>query len=317
MQTSCPIDNIVIIIAGPTASGKSSLALDIAQELNGAVVNADSMQVYRNTPILSACPDEHDKSLVPHYLYEIYDNSHHGTVAEWSKVAVAKIKELWLEGKTPIVTGGSGMYIDILINGIKEIPKASDEAKAKSEAVLEKGGTQSLHQELEKVDKITADKLSPNDTSRIRRAYEVFLTTGKPLSEWNQLENTKLLPKANFVVIKLVPPISELDERCQIRFDKMLEIGAIEEVKKVLAQNLNRETPAMKTLGLPELLDYLEGKTSLEQASELGKLHSRQYAKRQRTWFNNKLNADIVLTSCYLGDKNIIEQVKNVLHNKS
>lgn len=306
-----------IIIAGPTASGKSALAIDVAEAFEGIIINADSMQVYKDSPVLSACPSDEDKNRTPHKLYEIYESSHQGTVAEWVNVAAEEIKKAWDSDKVPVIVGGSGMYIDILINGMSPIPETSKKSQETVAKILQENSVQKLHQMLGEVDPITAEKLSENDTTRIRRAYEVFLDTGKTISSWHNEKNIKILPQANFFIIKITPSAQELDEASFGRFDKMIAMGAIEEAKKIKALNLNPNLPAMKALGVPELIDYISGKISLTDAVSQAKLHTRQYAKRQRTWFNNKLKADIVLEKCYRGDKNLVKELKNILHKST
>lgn len=299
----------IIIIAGPTASGKSQLAIDVARAGNGAVINADSMQVYQDTPILSAVPNAEDKKAVEHRLYEIFPSSQNGTVVDWLNLAVAEISSLWAQGKLPVVVGGTGLYIDNLINGTTPIPEADWEVRLEVMGLLEQIGIQALHSKLREVDPKSAERLSPNDTTRVRRAYEVFVQTGITLSEWHEKPMIKKLPEASFVVVKIHPPKEELDERCFLRFEKMIAVGALEEVKKLKALKLDKNLPAMKALGVPELMDYLNGQVSLEEAIKSAKLHTRQYAKRQRTWFGNKLQADITLDKCYNGDENIVAEI--------
>ncbi len=303
----------VIIVAGPTASGKSSLALDLALAFDGVVINADSMQVYKDTPIIAACPSAEDKAQVPHKLYEIYDASVNGTVVDWLEKAAAEIRQAWQDGKMPVVVGGTGLYLDNLINGTTPIPEADAQVRAEVRQLAEDIGVPALHEKLRLVDKESADRLSPNDTTRVTRAYEVFLQTGIPLSDWHKKPMIKKLPEAQFAVIKICPQSKELDERCYLRFDKMLAAGALDEICRLAAKNLAPNLPAMKALGVPELLAYLRGEIPLEEAVKLGKLHTRQYAKRQRTWFAGKLKADICLNECYNGQKNLINDVKKTL----
>lgn len=303
----------VIIVAGPTASGKSSLALDLALVFDGVVINADSMQVYQDTPIIAACPSAEDKAQVPHKLYEIYDAGANGTVVDWLEKAVAEIRQAWQEGKMPVVVGGTGLYLDNLINGTTPIPEADSQIRTKVRNLLDEIGVQALHEKLRLVDKESSDRLSPNDTTRVTRAYEVFLQTGIPLSDWHKKPMIKKLPEARFTVVKICPQSKELDERCYLRFDKMLAAGALDEIRRLAARRLAPDLPAMKALGVPELLAYLRGEISLEEAVKLGKLHTRQYAKRQRTWFAGKLKADICLNECYNGQKNLINDVKKAL----
>ena len=301
----------VIVIAGPTASGKSQLAIDVARAADGVVINADSQQVYNCTPLLSACPDDRDKKIVPHRLYEIWGIEKSGSVVEWLNLAAEEIRKAWKEGKTPVVVGGTGLYIDNLINGTTPIPETKPEVRQKVMEMLETDGVQALHAKLAEVDAEAAARLNRNDTTRVRRAYEVWLDTGKTLSEWHRLPMKKVLPDAEFAVVKILPPQEELDERCFCRFDKMMDAGALEEAENIYAKKYNDKLPAMRALGVPELLAYLKGQCSKKEAVEKAKLHSRQYAKRQRTWFANKLAARIILDHCYNGDVSVVKKIVN------
>ena len=301
----------VIVIAGPTASGKSQLAIDVAKTADGVVINADSQQVYNCTPLLSACPDDRDKKIVPHRLYEIWGIEKNGSVVEWLNLAAEEIRKAWEEGKMPVVVGGTGLYIDNLINGTTPIPETKPEVRRKVMKMLEEDGVQVLHAKLAEVDAEAAARLNRNDTTRVRRAYEVWLDTGKTLSEWHRLPMKKVLPDAEFTVVKILPPQEELDERCFCRFDKMMEAGALEEAESIYAKKYNDKLPAMRALGVPELLAYLKGQCSKREAVEKAKLHSRQYAKRQRTWFANKLAARIILDHCYDGDVSVVKKIVN------
>ena len=285
--------NTVVVIAGPTASGKSGLALDLALRYNGEIVNADSMQVYAGTPIISAAPSEAEKKLVPHHLYEIYPPQKNGTVVDWLKLAVECIREIWQRGNLPIVVGGTGMYIDNLINGTTPIPEPTPEVRKQISEM------KNVYAWLLENDKEAAAMLNANDTTRVKRAAEIFLQTGQSIADWYQKPMVKHLSEVNFRVIKIIPPTKELDERCYLRFDKMMDTGALDEVIKLDALHLPANLPAMKMLGVPELLAYLHEEISLEQAVALAKLHTRQYAKRQKTWFRNKLEAEWEISSCF------------------
>lgn len=299
----------LVIIAGPTASGKSKLALDVASVLNGVVINADSMQVYKNTPILSACPSLEDKKVVPHRLYQIWDASVNGSVVDWLNLATEEIKKTWDGDKLPVVVGGTGFYIDNLLNGSTPIPETSKETKEKVKNLISQYGINYLHDELKKFDPEIAHKLSENDVTRVRRAWEVFYDTGKTLTEWYHAPLIKKLNNVDTFVIKIIPQKQELDKRCFLRFDQMMEKGALQEVENLMKLNLEPNLPAMKALGVPELMAYLKNEISLDEAISLGKLHTRQYAKRQKTWFNNKLSADFVLDCCYSNQSFLIDNV--------
>lgn len=309
-------DNQIIIIAGPTASGKSQLAIDVAKAVDGVVINADSMQIYQDTPILSAVPSQEEQGGIEHKLYEVFPSSRNGTVVEWLNLAVAEIERVWEEGKIPVVCGGTGLYLDNLINGTTPIPEVDVQIREKVAQMATAEGIPTLHAKLAQFDPVTAERLSPNDSTRVKRATEVYLQTKKPLSEWHQKPMIKRLPDAKFFVVKIQPFKEELDERCFCRFEKMLAAGALEEVKKLKEKKLDKNLPAMKALGVPELINYLDGKSTLAEAVDLAKLHTRQYAKRQRTWFVNKLQADIVLEACYCGDKKIVAEIADFFSKK-
>lgn len=307
----------IIVIAGPTASGKSALAIDVAQALGGVVVNADSMQLYKGLGIISAVPSKEEQKGVAHRLYEVYEPEQNGTVVDWLNLAVEEIKVLEAQGKPVVVVGGTGLYIDNLINGTTPIPETRADIRAESMDLLEKLGPEGLYLKLTEIDAKAAGMLEPRDSTRVRRAYEIFRQTGISIAEWHQCPMIKKLPDRHFIVMKIIPDAFELDERCFRRFDEMLAKGAVAEVKQLAAKNLAKTLPAMKMLGVPELLEYLNHSLSLEEATELAKLHTRQYAKRQRTWFRNKLKADIELDHCYNGGNEektaVINNVKKLI----
>ncbi len=290
--------NSVVVIAGPTASGKSALALEWAKEFNGVVINADSMQVYRGLRILSAAPGTEERQQAEHRLYEIYPPSQRGTVVDWLELAEAEIRNCWAEGKVPIVVGGTGLYLDNLINGTTPIP-AIDAAVRAAVAQEAQAGAEALYARLQAEDAAAAEMLHPGDMTRIKRALEIRRQTGKSIAEWYRLPMVKKLPEAAFYVVKIIPAAEELDERCFRRFDKMIEAGAEQEVRRVLELNLDKNLPAMKMLGVPELSAFIEGECSFEDAVSAAKLHTRQYAKRQRTWFRNKLKADKIIDKIF------------------
>lgn len=309
-------ENKIIVIAGPTASGKSALAIDVALNVGGVVINCDSMQVYKHTPIISACPDEKDKKTVEHRLFEIYEPDVKGNVVDWLNLAVEEIKQVWKENKIPVVVGGTGLYIDNLINGTTPIPETPIEIREKVALLLKEKGSLFLYQMLQDIDGESAERISPNDVTRLTRAIEVFEHTKILLSVWHAKPMIKKLPEAKFFVIKICPTAQELDARCYLRFDKMIEAGALEEIKFLNNLNLDEKLPAMKALGVPELLDYVRGNCTLKEAVDNAKLHTRQYAKRQRTWFKNKLKADLELFGCYKGNfEEFSETIQKFVNN--
>ena len=304
----------VIVIAGPTASGKSALAIDVARTLNSAVLNCDSMQIYKNIPIISAAPNSEDKQLAEHRLYEIYDCSKRGNVVEWLDLCVAEIQKLWTENKIPVVVGGTGMYIDALINGVTPIPEVPTDIRVEVQQRLEHCGLEFLYNFLQQNDAPIAQKLNPNDKTRIVRAAEILLFTGKKVSEWYKTPMIKKLPEAEFLVVKIVPDINVIEQRCRDRLDKMVELGAIKEVEYLAQQKIPESMPAMKALGVPELMRFVKGYCSLQDALNEAKLHTRQYAKRKRTWLRNKLPADITLEEVYTGQPEYLNKIRRALN---
>lgn len=307
------LENKVMVVAGPTASGKSALAIDIALAFNGEVINADSMQVYKDIPIITACPTSKDMQKVPHHLYQIYDASYNGTVVDWLDQAVEVIRNCWKRNKLPVVVGGTGMYICNLMYGTTTVPENTQETKENVRALCKQIGLRNVYDKLAEVDPITAARIHPGDTCRVFRAYGVYMQTGITLSTWRSQPMIKKLPEGNFVSVKLAPLQEELDQRCFMRFDQMMQHGALAEVVKLAERNLPDTLPAMKALGVPELMSFIRGECSLEEAVALGKLHTRQYSKRQKTWFAHQLRSEICLKECYPGTKNLINDVKKIL----
>ena len=305
----------IIVIGGPTASGKSALAIDLAQELDGVVINADASQVYKGIPIISAAPTAEDKAAVEHLMYEYLDVAVNGNVCMWLNEAVRTVREVISRGKTPIIVGGTGLYIDNLLNGTTPIPEVKPEIRNEVAILAESEGTSGVYEKLAAVDSAAAAMLNRNDATRVRRAYEIFLSTGKSIAEWYQQPMVQKLPEAEFLTISLLPPKPILDGRCDLRFEKMIAAGALEEVKYLLSRNLSPELPAMRAKGVPELIAALKNVISLDEAIASAQLHTRQYAKRQLTWFRNKFAADLVLAECYQGQKIFINDVKKQYKN--
>ncbi len=307
--------NPVLIIAGPTASGKSALAIAAANAFNGVILNCDAMQIYKDIPIIAATPSNEEKKQAEHRLYELYDCSVRGNVVDWLNLCVAEIKNLWAENRLPVVVGGTGFYIDALINGVTPIPEVPQTIREKIKQRLQKEGLKSLYEYLLSVDERVALKIGANDKTRIVRAVEIYEYTGIKVSEWYQKPMIKKLPEADFCVVKIVPSIDEIAERCKKRLDKMVfEQGVLKEIENVIKKGLSADLPAMKALGVPELSLFVKGEMSLPDALDLAKLHTRQYAKRQRTWLRNKLLADVEFDNVYNGQNEYLEIIKKSLN---
>ena len=303
----------IIIIAGPTASGKSGLALDLAKDLNGVIINADSMQVYKDIPILAATPSAKDMAQIPHKLYGIYDAAVRGNMVDWFDCALKEINTARQNKQTPIIVGGTGMYIETIEKGVTPIPDTPPEVKKEIAAMEKELGLAGLYAILREKDPATAERLSKNDTTRIKRALEVYTHTKKGMSYWQTVPLKQYFSKEELSRIYIKPPRELLDVRARMRFDIMLNQGAVQEVENLLKKKLPDSLPAMRALGVQEIKAYLNGNCSLEEASELAKLHTRQYAKRQTTWFNNRFSPDFIYDSCYEEDKNFVDDIKKAL----
>ncbi len=269
-----------MIIAGPTASGKSALALALAQRLGGTVINADAMQCYRELRIITARPSPEDEALAPHRLYGVRAAAEPANAAWWRSNALAEMAQ----AEFPILCGGTGMYFSSLVNGIADIPEPDPAAREEARRLIAEIGPEALHV---KLDPETATKLKPGDSQRIARAYEVLLSTGKGLAFW-QAQPTERLTGWRLRMILLDPPRDMLREAIETRFEAMLEQGAREEVRNFLTLGLDASLPLMRAHGVPELGAYLRGEITLEDAKARATLVTHQYTKRQGTWFRHQ-----------------------------
>jgi tRNA dimethylallyltransferase len=274
-----------LIVAGPTASGKSALALALGQRVGGTIINADSMQVYSELRVLTARPSPEDEALVPHALYGVRPAAEAGNAAWWRTEALAAMQAARSRGSIPILTGGTGLYFSALTDGLADVPDPGSEARAEARRLLRELGPEALHAGLAKVDPATAARLSPNDGQRIARGWEVWRATGMGLAAW---QSRKLPPAPwRFFAVCLEPPREALRAAIATRFAAMLAAGAIEEVRSLLALDLDPALPAMRAHGVPELSAHLRGTMSLEAAGRRIELVTGQYTKRQATWFRH------------------------------
>ncbi len=277
---------LVVVIAGVTASGKSAHALNHAQQHNGVVINADSQQVYAGIPIVTAQPTLQEQQLVAHRLYGYMPPTRALSAGAWREHAVTAIEETLAAGKVPIITGGTGLYLKTLMQGLSPIPDVPPEYRQAATKMLEEEGREAFYGYLATIDPAAAARLKVGDTQRLIRAVEVFLATGKSLSFWQAQPATPA--PYHFQTTVLLPDRALLYERINARFNQMIAAGAVAEVEALLAQNIPATLPAMKAVGVPELAGYIRGEWMLEAAITQAQQASRNYAKRQYTWFRNQ-----------------------------
>ncbi len=281
-----------IVIAGPTASGKSRLALRLAEEFGGTVVNADSMQVYRDLDILAARPGIDEMRRVPHRLFGVRDAALPASVGWWHAEAAREIRQAWLEGRVPVLVGGTGLYLESLFAGLSDIPRIPESVRRSVRLRLAEEGPRALHEELAHRDPASARRTSAGDRQRIARALEVLEATGRRLSEFLATRTPGALEQAHregrVLRLVLAPPRTALYRRIEARFDRMMARGALDEVRALLARRLDPDLPAMKAIGVPPLAAHLRGECDLEEAVALAKRDSRRYAKRQMTWVRRR-----------------------------
>jgi len=274
-----------LIVAGPTASGKSALALTLAERLGGTIINADSMQVYRELRVLTARPTPEEEARVPHLLYGVRPAAAAGSVAWWRGEALAAMEAAWGQGRLPILCGGTGMYFLALTQGLSDIPAPDAAAREEARRMIAEIGAPALHARLADVDQATAARLKPSDSQRVSRAWEVWRSTGRGLAAW-QTAGTGPAPW-RFTALLLDPPRPALRAAIATRFDAMMAQGALEEVRALLALGLDPALPAMRAHGVPELAAHLRGEINLTEATRRAELVTGQYTKRQATWFRH------------------------------
>jgi tRNA dimethylallyltransferase len=278
-----------ILIAGPTASGKSALALRLAEKLGGTIVNADSMQVYRDLRIITARSSPAEEVRVPHRLYGHVDAAENYSVGRWCRDVAEALKEIAAQGRVPILVGGTGLYFKALLSGLAAVPPVPAEIRVQVRARLASEGAAALHAELMQRDSVTAQRLMVNDRSRITRALEVVLATGRPLTDWHRDGMPALVEPKRAAKIFLTCQRKELVARIETRFTAMLKAGALDEVRALERRKLDPLLPAMKAHGVPWLIRHLKGEISLDEAAAGAVMDTRRYAKRQLTWFRNQL----------------------------
>lgn len=288
----------IVVIAGPTASGKSSLALKIAEKYNGIIINADSVQVYKDLEILSSRPSRDAFERVPHKLYGFLEGNEFCSAGLWRSYVLKEIQNCYNIEKLPIIVGGTGLYLKALIEGLSPIPTIDMKIRELARQRMQEEGSQGLYQELESLDPAIAIRLNPSDSQRIVRAWEVVKSTGIPLSEW-QLRFSNNLNKQQgvFKRILLMPPREQLNIYSDKRLEAMVELGLLNEVEKFLQKAINPSSTIYKAIGLREFIAYLNNEMRLEESLEKAKIATHQYIKRQYTWFKHQFYADVVIDS--------------------
>jgi len=279
----------LIIIGGPTGSGKSALAINLAERIGGAVVNADSMQQYRDLRVITARPTLADHRRAPHYLYGHLPAERPGSVGQWLRLATRVIDEIRSQERVPIVVGGTGLYLKALLKGIAAVPDVPSEIRLAATERFDELGVPGFHQDLARRDPDQAALLEPGDRQRLIRAAEVLEATGKSLLYWRAQPRERTALPEPIVGMSLMPPRPALHRRIEHRLQTMIDAGALDELEVLRAQQLDPELPLMKAVAVPELMAYLEGRLDLTTAINRAAAKTRQYAKRQMTWLRHQL----------------------------
>jgi tRNA dimethylallyltransferase len=274
------------IVCGPTASGKSARAIEIAQASGGVIINADAMQVYRELSVLTARPAPEDERRAPHLLYGVLSTTEACSAGRWLELAESAINKTIAEGRLPIVTGGTGLYLKALMEGLSAIPSVPEDARSQAAALWAQEGPAALRERDPHMEK----RLRPTDKQRHIRALEILLATGKSLACWQLSERKPPYGSVAFGTELIEVEREELYRRCDARFLAMMEAGALEEARALHALKLSPGLPAMQAVGVPELIGYIEGRWSLDEAISRAQQATRNYAKRQVTWFKHQLN---------------------------
>ena len=287
-----------IMIAGPTASGKSQLAIDLARRSGGAVINADSMQLYADLTVLTARPQPQEMQDIPHHLFGICDAAHRASVAEWLGLAATAIANVRAAGQLPIIVGGTGMYLQAGLRGIAPVPDVPADLHQHCIDLYRELGGAKFRDALAGYDADIAARLVDSDSQRLVRAMGVAMATDHPLSWWQQQPHKGAL-LGSVVTIAMMPPRPTLYDRINQRFDHMLMHGAVDEVARLMARQLDPGLPLMKALGVAPISAFLQGNITKDDAAFIAKRDSRRYAKRQMTWIRNNFNAQITVEKKY------------------
>lgn len=294
-----PASDPVLIIAGPTASGKSALAMDVAEALDGVIVNADSVQVYRELRVLSARPSPADEARVPHRLFGVLAAAEACSAGRWLAMARPEVAAAHAAGRLPIVVGGTGLYLKALTEGLAAVPDIPEDLRRSVRERHARLGGEAFRAELAALDPEAARRLPAGDGQRLVRAFEVVRATGVPLADWQQRGGDGPAVAARIATIVLAPPRAALYRAIDARFDAMLAAGALDEVAALLRLGLDPGLPAMKAVGVPQLVRHLQGEITLADAAAAAKQASRNFAKRQLTWLRHQIGDAEVISAQY------------------
>jgi len=283
-----------IILYGPTASGKSALAMALARAFDGVVINADSMQVYADLRVLSARPSPEDEAAVPHRLYGVLDGMEVCSAMRWRDMALAEIRAAQAAGRLPILCGGTGFYIKALTEGLSQMPEIPSAIRDRIRSEVAAASGVSGWERLQALDPVAAARIEPMDLQRISRALEVHAATGRILTDWQSDPLMGAPEDQRFLTLTLNPPRSELVARCNARLENMAAAGALDEVQALLDRNLPADRPILRAVGVPEFAAYLAGDCDLATALDRAKMATRRYAKRQVTWMKNQIHSNFM-----------------------
>ncbi len=301
----------IIVICGPTASGKSYLGHHLAKKLDGEIVNCDSMQIYQQIPIITSSPPQIYREEIPYHLYNFFPIEQEFSLVKYVKFAYDKIEEIIAKQKIPIIVGGTGLYTNSLLFGYNEIPEIASDIRQNVRKLYTELGQAEFFSKLQSLDSIAGMKLKQGDTQRVIRAYEVFLQTEKSIFTFQAAKNIDTLSHYTFKVIFLHPERKFLYHTCDTRLEKIFVGGAIDEIAALHSRFPNLNSSAMKTIGVREIISYLVGKNDLQNSLSLAQAKTRQYAKRQITWFKNQIKDKITLE--YSDNKQFEELVSKVV----
>jgi tRNA dimethylallyltransferase len=291
------VQSTVVIIAGPTASSKSALALALAEHYGGTIVNADALQTYRDLKILTARPGAAEEARAPHRLYGFLDAGERGSAASWREAALAEIAAAHAAASLPILVGGTGLYLRALRDGLAPVPDIAPAIRAEAAELYARLGGDAFRAAVARLDPVSAERFPPGDRTRLMRAYEVVRATGTPIGEWQR--RAAAPTPYRFAAILLTPPRVALYAACDARLAAMIAAGGLDEARTLLARNLDPDLPAMKAVGVPEFCRHLRGEIALADAVAAAQTATRRYAKRQMTWFHHQFDPDLTFVEQY------------------